>query len=269
MRLQPSEFKFLSIEVEGSVAVASFNRPDKLNACAEADHEELARFLRGLQLDPDLNAAVVTGKGRAFSVGGDIDLIERMNTGPEGNLTQLLDEASDMIHAHIQLTKPVVAAVNGVAMGAGAAFGLMCDFIIMEEHARIADGHIRAALAAGDGGVIAWPLSVGLTRAKKYLLTGDWIEAEDALAAGLVTEVVPTGRSLERALEIARRLADGPQLAIRTTKKALNQWMHVGVTAFEQSVMAEGLTMRSEETLRAVHRLRSEGQGAIAPEEHP
>jgi len=149
-------------------------------------------------------------------------------------------------------------------MGAGAAFALLCDFVIMEEHAMLADGHIRAALAAGDGGALIWPLAVGITRAKKYLLTGDWITATEAERIGLVTEVVPKGESVERAMAIARRLAAGPQTAISFTKQAVNSWLKLAVApAFDYSLALEGLTMKLDDVPKALKGLRETGQGAI------
>jgi enoyl-CoA hydratase len=195
-------------------------------------------------------------------------MIEDVYNGDSDEMNNLLFSAREIINAHLSMDKPIISAINGHAMGAGAAFGLLCDFVILEEHALIADGHIRAALAAGDGGAIIWPLAMGITKAKRYLLTGDWITAVDAERFGLVTEVVPRGTSLERAQAIARRLADGPQSAIRYTKQALQSWLKIGLAGgFEQSLALEGLTMKLDDVPRALKSLRETNQGAIAPED--
>ena len=133
----------------------------------------------------------------------------------------------------------------------------------------VADGHIRAALSAGDGGTLIWPLTMGLTKAKKYLLTGDWIGAEEAERLGLVSEVVDAGRSLERAVDVARRFANGPQLAIRATKMALNQWLRLGqMASFDYSLALEFLSASDDDVPRALESLRARGAGAIEPDSH-
>jgi enoyl-CoA hydratase len=260
-------YEYLDIAVDDGIAMITFNRPEKLNACDRSGHTELAAILRDLHGDDDVRVAVVTGKGRAFSVGGDLSLVEELSEYNPKRTLDLMREAREILQSHIDFDKPIVAAINGVAMGANLAFGLLCDYIIMERQARLADGHIRAALTAGDGGTVIWPLAMGLTRAKKYLLTGDWIDAVEAERVGLVTELADEGRSLERALEVARRLADGPQLAIRTTKMALNQWLRLGqLASFDQSLALEFLIARDEGVRNAVSNVRQGGVGAIAQE---
>ncbi len=259
------DYRFLAVEVAGGIAVVTLNRPEALNACRLEDHAEMARILRDLARDETVRVAVVTGAGRAFSVGGDLALLEEMIEHPE-RLERLVADGREMIEAHIALDKPIVAAVNGYAAGAGLALALLCDYIVVDRDAQLADGHIRAALAAGDGGALIWPLTVGLVRAKRYLLTGDWITASEAERIGLVTEVVEPGCSLARALDVARRLASGPQQAIRSTKRALNQWLRLGaVTAFDYSLALEAATFGTEEMRRAVDGLRATRTPAIPP----
>jgi enoyl-CoA hydratase len=181
-------------------------------------------------------------------------------------LHQLLHDAKAVIDAHEALDKPIIAAINGWAMGAGLAFALLCDMIYAERGVMMADGHIRAAIAAGDAGALIWPLTVGLTKSKRYLLTGDAIDADEAERIGLITEVVEPGTSLAVATAMARRLANGPQLAIRYTKRALNQWLRLGsVTAFDYSVALEMLTFRSADFRLAVENLKASKTPAIAP----
>ena len=261
-----SRYKYLAVDVRGAIAFITINRPDRMNACNREDHAEFPRILRDLARDDELKVAVVTGAGRAFSVGADLDLLEYMNTHPD-ELTELSNEAREIVNAHIDLEKPIIAAINGYAMGAAAIFGLLCDFVIVERQAKIADGHVRAALAAGDGGALIWPLAVGLTKAKRYLLTGDWINAQEAERIGLVTEVVEEGESLKRAAEIAERLAAGPQTAIRYTKRALNQWLRLGATtAFDYSLALEMMTFLTDDMRNAARDLKAKGPGAIPPE---
>jgi enoyl-CoA hydratase len=261
-----SSYSFLDIKVDDGIAVVKIDHQDRMNACKPGDHAELPRSLRDFAHDEDVRVVVLTGVGKAFSLGGTFDSVENHHTHPE-QLPELHAEARDLVHAHIDLEKPVITALNGYATGAGAAYALLADFIIVERHVRFADGHIAIALAAGDGGALIWPISVGMIRAKKYLMTGDWITAEEAERIGLVTEVVETGQSFDRAMQLARRLADGPQMAIRYTKRALNQWLRQGATvAFDYSLALEMETFPTEDLGRALASLRQKGSGAIERE---
>lgn len=262
-----ADYEYFDVRVEDGICVMEIDRPEQLNACSAEDHDEFPRILRQIQQDPDVTVAVVTGKGRAFSVGGSIELLEQLHANEGSDLPDLMRAGRELVLAHLDLEKPIVSAINGHAMGAGAAFALLCDIVIAERSALIADGHVRAAIAAGDGGTLIWPLTVGLAKAKWYLMTGDWIKAEEAERCGLITEVVEDGESLQRALEIARRLADGPQMAISYTKVALNQWLRAGVpTSFDLSGALEGLTFVSDDAGAAIRTLRETGRGVMPPD---
>jgi enoyl-CoA hydratase len=256
-------FSYLDVAVDDCVATIHINRPDKSNACDGDGHRELSTILRVIQGDDSVRAAVITGRGPTFSAGGDLALIDTMHSSPEEAM-RTMREAREVIQSHIDCEKPIVAAINGVGMGASLAFALLCDYIIIERKVRIADGHIRAALSAGDGGTLIWPLTVGLTKAKRFLMTGDWIEAEEAERLGLVTEVVDQGRALERAMQVARRFATGPQLAIRNTKMALNQWLRLAqMTSFDFSLALEFLAAVGDDVPKALLDLRNKGIGAM------
>lgn len=239
MPIDPSAYAFLDVSVRERVAFVAMNRPQSMNACDEDGHRELARILRDVASDPGVDAAVVHGNGPAFSVGATYEWMEQITHDPERQ-DDLHGQVRELVRAHIALDKPVVAAVNGVATGSGLMLALLSDWVIVEEHAKLADGHIKAALAAGDGGVLIWPAAVGITRAKRYLMTGDWIDAREAERIGLVTEVVETGASLDRATAVARRFAAMPAQAVRGTKSALNQWLEAGLAnGFEYSIALE------------------------------
>jgi enoyl-CoA hydratase len=258
-----SSYSFLTITVRDGIALVLIDHPERMNACQGNDHAEFARSLRDFALDDDVRVVILSGVGKAFSLGGTYDGVERHNQHPE-ELPDLQREARDLVYAHVDLEKPVITALNGYCTGAGAAYALLADFIIAERHVRFADGHVAIGLAAGDGGVMTWPISMGLVRAKKYLLTGDWITAEEAERAGLISEVVETGESLERAKALATRLSNGPQTAIRHTKKALNQWLRqAAITAFDYSLAMEMQTFTTREVAEAVRSLRAKGPGAI------
>jgi enoyl-CoA hydratase len=256
-------YEFVRTRLEGGVMYLTLSRPEVMNACSEQDHAELGRIIEQIGRDDDVKVIVATGAGRAFSVGGDTDLIEAMVTDADTR-ERVERDARGMIHSLIALEKPLIVAMNGVAMGGGLAFALMGDFIIAEEGKKFTDGHMLISVAAGDGGALIWPLYSGLLRAKKYLLTGDFISAEEAERIGMVTEVVAAGTSLERATEIAQRLAGMPQLPIRYTKRALNQWFTVGSVAFDLSCAYEFLTFGSPETGEVVHKFLADREAGRA-----
>lgn len=234
-----SSFEFIDIEVRDGVATAVLNNPDKLNAAEGEGHAEFARSLRAFAVDDSVHAVVLAARGKAFSVGGSWES-EEENVADAETKWRVTREARDLVYAHLELDKPVVTALQGWAFGSGAAYALLADFIIAERHVKFGDGHVFAGLPAGDGGVLIWPMSVGMVRAKKYLLTGDIIDAVEAERIGLVTEVVETGASFDRATALARRLADGPRQAIRYTKRALNQqYRALVLTSFDLSLSLE------------------------------
>jgi enoyl-CoA hydratase len=207
---------------------------------------------------------MITGTGDAFSAGPLADPTAPPSVGPTADVSSIIEEVRELVYGAIDCDKPVACAINGVVRGSALTFALLADVIVIERHVVLADTHVLAALTAGDGGVLTWPLAIGLVRAKRYLLTGDPMSAEDAQRLGLVTEIVEQGQSKARARRYAERWASGPQTALRTTKRALNQWLrHGAVTAFDLSLASELLTLKSEEAAQTVERLMRGGKGAI------
>jgi enoyl-CoA hydratase len=234
------------------------NRPERANACDEEGHGEFGTILRDIVADPGVSVAILHGAGNHFSVGATYDWMIELTQNTD-MLIELQSQVRELVRAHIDNDKPVVSAINGVATGSGLMFALLSDYVIMEESSRLADGHIKVALAAGDGGTLIWPLAAGLTRAKRYLMTGDWITASAAYEIGLVTEIVPDGTSFQRACEVAERFREMPAMAVRATKRALNQWLSVGAAlTFDYSVASEIQTfsLGGEEVRRNVQALR-------------
>jgi enoyl-CoA hydratase len=266
--MEYSEYQFLLFERPADgVLLVRINRPDKLNATHERLHWELSRVWLDIGEDPQTKVAVITGAGKAFSVGGDLDMIERLKGNPAG-VAQAWREGVDIVHNMINLDKPIISAINGVAVGAGLAVALLADISIASEAMRITDGHLRLGVAAGDHAVIIWPLLCGMARAKYYLLTADFIDGKEAERIGLVSLCVPAGQLLDRALEVARRLANGPQQALHFTKRALNQWLRVAGPAFEASMALEMLGFFSPdiaEGVRAVKEKRAPVFPGVAP----
>jgi enoyl-CoA hydratase len=264
--IKTNAYAHFNVEVRDRIAFISFNRPDKMNAVNQRISDDIPLVLKDFRASDDADVAVVTGEGRAFSIGGDLQLMQDMNDDPETHLPDLIATAGDLVRAHLDLDKPIIAAINGPAMGAGAAMALLCDIIIMERHATISDGHLMGALTAGDGGALIWPLAVGLTRAKKYLLTADWISAEEAERIGLVSEVVDTGDSLRRATEIAKRFAGAPQVPLRFTKRALNLWLWQNLPIFEQSLALEAISISRADVARTIENIRTSRTTAMPPD---
>lgn len=211
----------LLIEVHGDVRIVVLNRPEALNAADETLHGRLASVWRTLAEDPEVRAIVLTGAGKAFSGGGDLDLLHRMTEDRELR-SRIMDEAAEIVQTMTTVPVPIVAAVNGPAVGLGCSLAAMSDLVLVEEQAYFADPHVALGLVAADGGALTWPLLTSLLRAKEHLLLGDRLPAADAVAAGLANRVVPEGTSRDAALEVAQRLAALPPQAVRETKALLN-----------------------------------------------
>lgn len=175
---------------------------------------------------------------------------------PSDRLDELRRTGKQLIWDLLDMEVPIVAALNGSAVGLGASIALLCDVILMADSATIADPHVRVGIVAGDGGSVIWPLAVGPARAKQYLLTGDALSAAEAERIGLVNRVVAPDELADAALEFARRLAAGAPLAVRYTKLAVNQLVKQALaTAFDYSTALEMTTLRSE-ALRAIKERR-------------
>jgi enoyl-CoA hydratase len=198
---------------------------------------------------------LLTGSGRAFSAGGDFDWFEELRE--LADLEQLRRDAKRLIWDLLDVEIPIVAALNGHAVGLGASIALLCDVILMADSATISDPHVRVGLVAGDGGVAIWPLLLGPARAKQYLLTGDALDAAEAERIGLVNRVVPAAELEAEALAFAERLGAGAPLALRYTKLAVNKWIKdVANVAFDTSTALEIVTFGSRDHREALAALR-------------
>lgn len=214
-----SESDLLLLERSGRLLTVTLNRPEARNAVNNALHRRLELFFKEVAADDGVGAILLTGAGRSFCAGGDVKemAVEGADTGV------ITSGALNLVRNLVSVPQPIVAAVNGDAVGLGATLALLCDVVLAAENARIGDPHVRVGLVAGDGGAVIWPLLAGVNRAKEYLLTGDLIAAPEAERIGLVNHVYPAEELMPRALELARRLADGPAQAVRWTKQAVNK----------------------------------------------
>ena len=247
-----------SIEVtrDGPVLRVVIDRPgDDLNAVDEALHADLSRLFPALQRERDARAVLLTGRGRAFSAGGDFGWFPTLQE--PGRLEHLRLDAKQMVWDLLDVHLPIVCALNGHAVGLGASIALLCDVIFMAESATLADPHVRVGIVAGDGGTVAWPLAVGPARAKQYLMTGDPVPATEAERIGLVNVVVPDAELDERAAAFARRLADGAPLAVQYTKQAVNALVKGALTsAFDVATAYEIVTFHSDDHAEALAAMR-------------
>src|SRR5579872_5240928 len=222
------------------VLLITMDRPDKYNAADERMHGELARVWTEVSADPQTRVAVITGAGKAFSAGGDLDMVRQM-AGNHDRVAHMLSEMSDLVYNIVNCEKPVVSAINGVAVGAGTVVALLADISICAEDARLGDGHVKLGVAAGDHAAIVWPLLCGMAKAKYHLLTCEPLSGEEAERIGLVSLCVPDEELHARALAVAQQLADGSQSAIRWTKYSLNNWLRLAGPTFDTSLALEML----------------------------
>jgi enoyl-CoA hydratase len=250
------DYRALRFAREDDVLRITIDHPDSaLNTVDGLLHGELARLFRELKREDHARAIVLTGSGSAFSAGGDFAWFPTLQD-PE-QLEHLRRDAKQMIWDLLDVEIPIVAAVNGHAIGLGASLALLCDTIFMADTATLADPHVRVGVVAGDGGAAIWPLVLGPARAKQFLLTGDAIDAVKAERLGLVNEVVAASELQERALAFARRLAAGAPLALRYTKLAVNKLLKDALNvAFDTSTALEIVTFRSDDHAEALAAIR-------------
>jgi len=222
------------------VLLMRINRPEHKNAMDRTLHTELGRVWRDIAADDACRAVVVTGAGEAFSAGGDFEMVED-TLDNYATVHRLFHEAADIVYDITNCPKPVISAINGVAVGAGLAVALMADISVIAEEARFTDGHLRLGVGAGDHAAIIWPLLTSLAKARYYLLTSEFIDGREAERIGLVSKCVPGAELLETALGVAEKLARGSAHAISFTKRSLNLWVRAASPIFESSLALEML----------------------------
>ncbi|KUE86335.1 enoyl-CoA hydratase [Cupriavidus necator] len=227
-----SAYQHIKFARRGRVLEITLNRPEQLNAVNGGLHAELARVFVDANNDPESEVIVLTGAGRAFSAGGDLEAVKTAFDDP-AVFRVTAREGKQIVFAQLDCEKPIIAKVNGPAIGLGCSIALFCDVIFAADTARFADPHVNVGLVAGDGGAIIWPQLIGYARAKEYLLTGDPITATDAARIGLVNHAVPAAELDARVDQFADRLANGATNAIRWTKVATN----IGLKQLAHSVM--------------------------------
>ncbi|MAZ04290.1 MAG: enoyl-CoA hydratase [Sneathiella sp.] len=229
----------------------TFSNPATFNSVDAETHTQMTDIWRDIDRDPDINAVIVTGEGKAFSAGGDFGLIEKM-TGNFDEIMNTWKEAKDLVYNIINCNKPIISAINGPAAGAGLVVGILADISIAGKRAKIVDGHPRLGVAAGDVAAIIWPLLCGMAKAKYYLLTCKPVSGEEADRIGLVSMCVEDEELQEIALGIATDLANGSQSAIRWTKYSLNNWLRQAGPIFDASTALEMLGFMGDDVKEGV-----------------
>ena len=241
-----------SLASGAEILVCTIDNPaSEYNSVDATLHHDLAVLFRTLRDEPDARAVVLTGSKKAFCAGGDFAWFDELHD--IASLEHLRRDAKAIIWDLLDIEIPVVAALNGPAVGLGASIALLCDAIFMGSDATVADPHVRVGIVAGDGGTTIWPLVLGPMLAKRYLLTGDAVGAEEALRLGLVSHVSPRDSVLTDALAFASRLADGAPLALRATKAAVNKLVKDALNvSFDTATNAELITLLSADHLEAL-----------------
>ena len=236
---------------EDGILVITMTAAGKLNAVSADMHRELATVWNTIDRDPDTRAVVIRGAGGTFSSGGDLDLVDEIVADFSAR-ARVLQEARDLVYNVINCGKPIVSAMDGVAVGAGLVVGLLADVSIVGRSVRLIDGHTRLGVAAGDHAAVVWPLLCGLAKAKYHLLTCEPVSGEEAERIGLVSLCVPDEEVHERALSVARTLAAGSETAIRWTKYALNNWLRAAGPIFDASLALEFLGFTGPDVVEGV-----------------
>ncbi|QLL06358.1 enoyl-CoA hydratase/isomerase family protein [Mycobacterium vicinigordonae] len=217
------QFSTLGTEFDSDgVLTLTLNRPQCANAINGRMHREIVACLRMLDDLRQVGAVVLTGAGKVFSAGGDFELMEETRNADPWSAARTLNDVGRIVREFLDVSVPIVAAINGPAIGLGATLALLSDIVYMASSATLSDPHVRMGLVAGDGGTVVWPALAGPVRAKEFLLTGDPVDAPTAERIGLVNRVVPDAELLQTAHAMAARLAAGPRQAIAYTKRAIN-----------------------------------------------
>lgn len=244
----------LDVAIDGPLRIVTLTRPEHLNATNHSLHHGLGALFDQLDADDAAGAVVITGAGRAFSAGGDFGYLDELTR--DGHLRQqTMRDARRLVTGMVRCRLPIVAAVNGPAIGLGCSLVALSDIVYMAESACLADPHVLIGLVAADGGPVTWPLLISLQLAKEYALTGDRIDAQRAAAIGLANHVCPDDQVMDSALACARKLAAMPRRALEDTKRVLNLHLERAILAtLDFALAAEDRSFLSPELRSALDR---------------
>lgn len=243
----------IQVEADGPLRIITLNRPEELNAVNDDLHVGLARIWNRLSLDPAARVAVITGAGKAFSAGGDFNYIKELSEDVDLRTKTIID-GREIVMGMVRCRIPVIAAVNGPAVGLGCSVVALSDVVYMGEKAFLADPHVQLGLVAADGGPLVWPMQMSILQAKEYALTGARIPAAKAVELGLANHVVAD--PLAEAVAAARKILELPQKAVESTKRILNMQLERQVQiTLDYATTAEELTFGTPELKANVARL--------------
>ena len=247
-----ANYQKLLFRRDGGVLNVSFNRPEQMNAFGEIMGPEVARFFDEVAHDDATRVVVLSGAGKAFSAGGDIEGMQRGVDDP-AEFDKVSKRSMRIVFSMLRCPKPLIAKINGAATGLGCSVALLCDVTIAAAHAKIGDPHVKVGLVAGDGGALLWPQLVGFARAKQYLFTGDLMSAVEAERIGLINQCV-AAEELDATVDaLAQRLARGPSKAIEYSKAAVNvHLLQLAQLVMPPAIALEDLSARSADHAEAV-----------------
>lgn len=252
----PKTYQHLLLSRDGRVLTITLNRPELLNAFGPVMHEELIDAFGFASVDPDSDIVLLTGAGRAFSAGGDLARMALVAEDPSLFDTEA-SNAKRLVFALLDLEKPLIAKVNGHAVGLGATLALLCDVIFAAETAKIGDPHVAVGLVAGDGGAVIWPQLIGFARAKEYLMTGDLMLAAKAAQIGLINHALPADQLDGTVHAFCLRLAQGATKAIRWTKVTANlELKRIAHMVMDTGIGLESLSVRTDDHREGVNAFR-------------
>jgi enoyl-CoA hydratase len=235
----------IQVEADGPLRIITLNRPEELNAVNDDLHVGLARIWNRLSLDPTARVAVITGAGKAFSAGGDFNYIKELSEDVDLRTKTIID-GREIVMGMVRCRIPVIAAVNGPAVGLGCSVVALSDIVYMGEKAFLADPHVQVGLVAADGGPLVWPMQMSILQAKEYALTGARIPAQKAVELGLANHVVTD--PFAEALAAAKKILELPQKAVESTKRILNMQLERQVQiTLDYATTAEELTFGTPE----------------------
>jgi enoyl-CoA hydratase len=251
--------RFLFDRPASHVLRVTLNNPAKLNAMARTASLQLHRLWPVIDEDPDTRVTIITGAGRAFCAGGDV---EAMPAGaepsdPHEQFCQMFGDARAMVKALIEARKPIVSAINGPAIGEGLAVALLADISIAANSAKLFDGHLRIGVAPGDHGALIWPILCGLAKAKFHLMTNTPLSGEEAYRCNLVSLAVPLEELEAKSIEVATQLANVAPTALQMTKYVMNHYLRQNQTVFDLSAAFEMVNFLGKDSAEAMRAMQA------------
>jgi enoyl-CoA hydratase len=250
------------------VVRVTLDDPDNRNAIDPVLHDDLARIFPMIDREPDIRAAILTGRGKAFCGGGAVSKTKGPEEPAQVTFARQYADVLHLINSLVNMRTPLVSAINGAAVGAGLSLALLADISIAAEDAKLFEGHLQNGLIAGDHAVLVWPLLCGMAKTKYHVMLGDPITGREAADCNLISLAVPLEELEARSIAVASRLAATAPMALRMTKHTLNHWYRQAMPTFELSTALELAMLRSPEVSEAIG-ARIEKREAKFPDPSP